>query len=176
MDKVSIYRKKSHVLFLASLVLLAFILFTPLSKNAYVLSIALRQGNSVEFAGNRVYLGLDYVYKKSEFVGGDIEFQRIKPSFSGLDEDHTIYGHLALERHIKDFENHCSFKPSDCEVRGNGNYKVATVRTDKSPFPKFSAYNAIFNDRCSIYFTQFGESHKTVDKDFFDMFFEENCN
>ena len=176
MNKPRIYLKTSHLLLLTSLSLLAILLFTPLSRSAYILSLALRQGDSVEFAGNRIRLGLDYVYKNSEFVDDAIEIRKIKPYFAGLDDDHVIYAHIAEARHIRDFRDHCMYKPDECEIRKDSSYKIATLRTDNSPYPRFSTYSIFFNPKCNIYFSQFGETDRAVYRKFFDTFFEQNCN
>lgn len=174
MNELRLYRRKSQILLLGCLVVIALILFTPISKNVYALTLALLQGTNVEFANRSMHLDLDYVYR--EIDENSIELIKIEPWFSGLDEINALTAQVALERHIKDFEDYCSSKPESCEVRNNGSYKVATVQIKNNPISENLIYNTYFDAKCNVYFSYIGEVSGSIHRSFVDRFFEENCN
>jgi hypothetical protein len=116
---------------------------------------------------------MQYVYSEKDETSIDI--QKVNPWFRDLDVLDVLFFHVALPRHIEDFQDHCSLKAESCDIRGNGNYVAISIPIKHKIGSEESSYNTFHSEKCNIYIAHIGEAFGNVHRDFIDRFFEENC-
>jgi len=89
MTKSAFLKKKTYIWIVPFIAIIAALKFTSISYGIGGLIYSLSQGNSKEYKGHKIYVGLSYLYEANPF--GGITLLKVGDYFRGIEDNYALY-------------------------------------------------------------------------------------